>query len=111
MSIVLVTGSCGLVGSESVTFFASLGYDVIGVDNDMRRVFFGDGASTGWVRAELERTTPRYRHHDIDIRDQSGMDRLFSRYGCDIALVVHTAAQPSHDWAARDPHTDFSVNA
>jgi CDP-paratose 2-epimerase len=111
MAVVLVTGSCGLVGSESVSYFSQLGYDVVGVDNDMRRVFFGDAASTAWVRTHLEQSATRYRHHDVDIRDRQAMERLFSTYGRDIVLVIHTAAQPSHDWAARDPHTDFGVNA
>jgi CDP-paratose 2-epimerase len=111
MSVVLVTGSGGLVGSESVAYYDALGYDVVGVDNDMRRVFFGDAASTAWSVEELQRTCRRYRHCTADIRDKAAMERLFATYGRDIALVIHTAAQPSHDWAARDPHTDFSVNA
>jgi CDP-paratose 2-epimerase len=108
---VVVTGSCGLIGSESAAHFAAAGYDVVGIDNDMRSSFFGPEASTAWVRERLEREVPRYRHHAIDIRDRSAVDAVFARYGRDIALVVHTAAQPSHDWAAGDPHTDFSVNA
>lgn len=109
--IVLVTGSCGLIGSESVEHFGQAGYDVVGIDNDMRSVFFGPDASTAWVQQRLEREVPRYRHSAADIRDRSAMEALFAQYGRDIVLVVHTAAQPSHDWAAGDPHTDFSVNA
>jgi CDP-paratose 2-epimerase len=111
MSVVLVTGSCGLIGSESVSHFARRGHDVIGIDNGMRSTFFGPGASTDWVREELERQHPGYRHCSIDVRDTEGIGRVFRRFGRDIVLVVHTAAQPSHDWAARDPHTDFSINA
>ncbi len=111
MSVALVTGSAGLIGSQSVRFLADKGFDVVGVDNDMRRVFFGDEASTAWSRQRLERDLPKYRHHDVDIRDFEGMGKIFKRYGKDIALVVHTAAQPSHDWAAREPLTDFTVNA
>lgn len=111
MSAVVVTGSCGLVGSESVAHFAGQGFDVVGIDNGLRASFFGDEASTGWVREALERRHKTYRHHAIDIRDREAIGQLFRRYGRDIVLVVHTAAQPSHDWAARDPHTDFSVNA
>lgn len=86
--------------------------DVVGIDNDMRRVFFGEEASTLWNRRRLERTLGRsYRHEDLDIRDRSGIDRLCSRLGSEVAVVVHSAAQPSHDWAARNPHVDFEVNA
>ena len=111
MSVVFVTGSCGLIGSESVAHFSEQGFDVVGVDNDLRSMFFGPDASTTWVREELQRRYPRYVHHAIDIRDRPSMEKLFKQYGRDIALIIHTAAQPSHDWAARDPHTDFSVNA
>ena len=111
MAVVIVTGSCGLIGSEAAAHFAAAGYDVVGIDNDMRATFFGPTASTGWVRAGLERDHPRYRHHVIDIRDGAAVDQLFAQHARNIVLVVHTAAQPSHDWAARDPLTDFSVNA
>ncbi|OIQ90888.1 CDP-paratose 2-epimerase [mine drainage metagenome] len=111
MPIALVTGSAGLIGAETVRFVAGKGLDVIGVDNDMRRYFFGPEASTAPSRAGLEQALPAYRHESLDIRDQAGIDALFKRYGKDIVLVVHTAAQPSHDWAAREPFTDFGVNA
>jgi CDP-paratose 2-epimerase len=112
MSVALITGSAGLIGSEAAVFFADLGLDVVGIDNDMRRTFFGDEASTGWKRRELEqRLGTRYQHHEIDIRDAEAVLALFRRYGSAIELVVHTAAQPSHDWAARAPQVDFGVNA
>ncbi len=112
MSIAIITGSAGLIGSEAVRHFISLGMDVIGIDNDMRSKFFGDEASTRWMREELINDYGRhYRHHDIDIRNQHAVEELFQKYGDQVALIVHTAAQPSHDWAAREPHTDFSVNA
>ena len=111
MSVVIVTGSAGLIGAEAVGFFAEKGFDVVGVDNDMRRYFFGDEASTAWSRERLETRHPSYTHVTADIRDQDAMDALFARYGSSVALVIHTAAQPSHDWAAREPFTDFSVNA
>lgn len=112
MAVAVVTGSCGLIGSETVRFFCDLGFDVVGVDNDMRRQFFGEEASTARNRQLLQSLySSRYTHYDIDIRDQSAIERVFQRYGKDIALVVHTAAQPSHDWAARAPITDFTVNA
>jgi CDP-paratose 2-epimerase len=112
MSIVVVTGSAGLIGSESVAYFAERGYEVAGVDNDFRRRFFGPDASTEWNRRALEARFPRqYTHLDADVRDTVAMNELFARYGRRIALVIHAAAQPSHDWAATDPQTDFTVNA
>jgi CDP-paratose 2-epimerase len=111
MSVVVITGAAGLVGSEAVTFYANLGYDVVGVDNDMRAYFFGTEASTRWRSEQLQRQFPSYEHHDLDIRDEQAMEALFARYGRDIAAVIHTASQPSHDWAAREPLTDFTVNA
>ncbi len=112
MSVVVVTGSGGLIGSETVQHFCDLGFDVVGIDNDMRRRFFGDEASTEWNRNLLvERFPMQYTHCDIDIRDQEAVADIFRRYGREIVLVVHTAAQPSHDWAAREPLTDFTVNA
>jgi CDP-paratose 2-epimerase len=112
MKTVLITGSNGLVGSEAVRFFCSLGYTVIGIDNDMRRVFFGEEASTAWRREQLiEACSSQYIHYSIDIRDQAAVEEVFRIYGEDIQLVIHAAAQPSHDWAAREPFTDFSVNA
>lgn len=111
MKIAIVTGSAGLIGSESVRLFAQKGFQIVGVDNDMRRVFFGDDASTLWQRQRLSDEVPGYVHLDADIRDRAAMEALFNEYDSDIKLIVHAAAQPSHDWAARDPHTDFSVNA
>jgi CDP-paratose 2-epimerase len=111
MDVVLITGSAGLIGSEAVRFFATLGMHVVGIDNDMRKFFFGEEASTTWNRQRLQSDIPSYEHVDIDIRDYSQIERLFQQYGRAIALIIHTAAQPSHDWAARDPFTDFSVNA
>jgi len=111
MDIVLVTGSAGLIGSEAVRFFAEEGLQVVGIDNDMRRVFFGDEASTSWNRARMQEEIPGYIHASEDIRDKKAMERLFSEYGNDIKLIIHTAAQPSHDWAARHPFVDFTVNA
>ena len=111
MSVVLVTGSAGLIGSEAVRFFANLGMEVVGIDNDMRKAFFGEDASTAWNRKALEREVRGYEHHALDIRNDAALRDLFEKYGRAISLIVHAAAQPSHDWAARDPLTDFSVNA
>ncbi|MDX1484636.1 MAG: NAD-dependent epimerase/dehydratase family protein [Alphaproteobacteria bacterium] len=111
MSIVIITGSAGLIGSEAVRFFADKGFSVLGIDNDMRRVFFGDAGTTSLMRQSLEKTVGSYRHVDADIRDESAMEKLFQGHKGDIDLVVHCAAQPSHDWAAHSPMVDFSVNA
>ncbi len=112
MSVAIITGSAGLIGSEAVGYFAEKGMHVVGIDNDMRRRFFGDEASTRWNRDRLIATLgDRYTHLNVDIRDEEAIGSVFHRYGSDIRLILHTAAQPSHDWAARDPHTDFSVNA
>jgi CDP-paratose 2-epimerase len=111
MSVAVITGSAGLVGSEAVAYFAELGMEVVGIDNGMRADFFGQEASTSWVRDKLRATIPSYRHFETDIRDTVGISRLFAHFGHDTALVIHTAAQPSHDWAASSPHLDFAVNA
>jgi CDP-paratose 2-epimerase len=112
MSVALITGSAGLIGSEATQYFGKLGFDIVGVDNDMRKTFFGDEASTAWNVQQLRRMLgDGYRHHDLDIRDRDGIDKLFERHGHDIEIVIHTAAQPSHDWAARQPFTDFDINA
>jgi CDP-paratose 2-epimerase len=111
MSVAIVTGSSGLVGSEAAAYFAALGFDVAGVDNGMREAFFGPSASTRWMTDKLKKDLRSYTHYDLDIRDAPAMDRIFARYSTDIDLVIHAAAQPSHDWAAGDPATDFTVNA
>lgn len=111
MSIAIITGSAGLIGAESVRFFSGKGMKVVGIDNDMRKEFFGPEASTAWSRARLMEEIRDYRHADADIRDERAMERIFAEYGGDVSLIVHTAAQPSHDWAARDPVKDFTVNA
>jgi CDP-paratose 2-epimerase len=110
MSVVIVTGSAGLVGSEAVMHFARLGMDVVGIDNDMRATFFGQEASTQWNRSRLIREVRGYQHIDADIRDENKMFEIFRERQGSIALVVHCAAQPSHDWAASDPFMDLSVN-
>ncbi len=112
MSVVIITGSAGLIGSESVAYFAERGHEIVGIDNDFRRTFFGDDASTDWNRRSLEARYPRqYVHVAADIRDAAAMDTVFRKYTGRIGLIIHTAAQPSHDWAANDPQMDFTVNA
>ncbi len=112
MTVALITGSGGLIGSEAAMYFYDLGFDVVGIDNDMRRKFFGDEASTHWVvRNLVQELGVSYRHFDLDIRDREGIRKVFSQFGGEIGLVIHAAAQPSHDWAAKEPFTDFDINA
>jgi CDP-paratose 2-epimerase len=111
MNICIITGSSGLIGSESVSFFAPKFDKIIGIDNNMRQVFFGADASTEWNTKKLTATIPNFEHHPADIRNIEELEKIFSKYGSDIKLVIHTAAQPSHDWAANEPITDFTVNA
>lgn len=111
MDVAIVTGSAGLIGAEAVKFFSKRGFKVVGIDNNMRQYYFGAEASTDWSRRHLTETIPSYEHRTIDIRDEEGIPQLFAEFGSDIKIIVHTAAQPSHDWAAQEPMTDFSVNA
>lgn len=111
MSIALITGSSGLIGSETAKFFHDKGLDIIGVDNNMREYFFGADGSTNWNTQSLQKNLKRFKHYSQDIRDLSSMEKLFQEHAKDIKVVIHTAAQPSHDWAAREPFTDFTVNA
>jgi CDP-paratose 2-epimerase len=109
--VAIVTGSGGLIGSESVGHFVEAGFDVVGLENDMRARFFGADASTSPTTRRLVERYPEFTSMEIDIRDRDGVRALFARHGSAVELIVHTAAQPSHDWAASDPQTDFSVNA
>src|SRR3954449_11427939 len=111
MPTVIVTGSGGLIGSEAVAHFARAGFDVVGIENDMRARFFGPDASTARTAQRLQSEFPGFRSEPLDIRDADGVLRLFERHRAQLGLVIHTAAQPSHDWAASDPKTDFGVNA
>jgi CDP-paratose 2-epimerase len=110
MKKVLITGSAGLIGGQACRFFYEQGYQVVGVDNDMRSYFFGDAASTGKNLEIIKKDLgDAYEHHSIDLRNQEGMRAVFQNHRFDV--IIHTAAQPSHDWAAREPVTDFEVNA
>jgi CDP-paratose 2-epimerase len=111
MSVAIVTGAAGLIGSETCRRFHKEEFQIIGIDNDMRARFFGADASTFPSRKALEQGLENYRHYDADIRDSTAVEKIFKQYGGEIKAVIHTAAQPSHDWAAREPHTDFGVNA
>jgi CDP-paratose 2-epimerase len=104
MSVAVISGSAGLIGSEAARYFGELGLDIVGIDNDMRRVFFGEEASTAWNVKRLQTDLgQRYQHHNLDIRDRDAVLNLFQKYGSAVSLVIHTAAQPSHDWAAKEP--------
>jgi CDP-paratose 2-epimerase len=110
VSVAVVTGSGGLIGAEVAKVFAGRGLEIAGVDNDLRREFFGPEASTSWQTDLLQRTIHNYTHYYVDIRSTTSINSIFEQYGNNIAAVIHCAAQPSHDWAARDPVTDFAVN-
>ncbi len=110
MSLAIVTGSGGLVGAETARFFAGQGFEVAGIDNDMRAQLFGAEASTAW-QVERLKALAGYTHHAVDIRDADGISRIFAGAGRQIAAVIHCAAQPSHDWAVKDPIADFTINA
>lgn len=106
----LVTGSGGLIGSEAAKFFAEKGFEIVGIDNDMRSYFFGKEASTEWNQEKVQKKLKdSYKHYKADIRDNDAIEKIFKEHKFDI--IIHTAAQPSHDWAAKEPFTDFSVNA
>ncbi len=110
--VAIVTGSGGLIGSEAVRYFAEQGFDVVGIDNDMRAYFFGPEASTARnTERLLTELGDAFHPLRLDIRDREGIDRVLAGYAKQIELIVHTAAQPSHDWAASEPRTDFTVNA
>jgi CDP-paratose 2-epimerase len=111
MAYAVVTGSGGLIGSEAVRHLVEEGWEVVGLENDMRASFFGPEASTAHVTEDLVERHPEFSSIDLDIRDAEGIDRVFAEHGAEIELVIHTAAQPSHDWAAREPQTDFAINA
>ena len=111
MKVAIITGSAGLIGSESVRFFAEKMDLIVGIDNDQRQYFFGNEASTEWCKNNLEKSISNYKHYPIDIRDYEALKSIFEEYNTDIKLIIHTAAQPSHDWAAKEPLTDFTINA
>lgn len=111
MKTAIVTGSSGLIGSETVKTLLKNGHRVVGIDNNMRAYFFGDEASTAGTTAELQDLSQNFVHAPVDIRRFEDVVAIFQKHGNDIDLVVHTAAQPSHDWAAKEPLTDFGVNA
>ncbi len=111
MKTAVITGAGGLIGAESTRYFSDKGFQVVGIDNNMREYFFGKEASTKWNMLRLQEELDNYIHYSVDIRDEKDVKAIFAEYSSDIEVVIHTAAQPSHDWAAREPLTDFTVNA
>jgi CDP-paratose 2-epimerase len=111
MSVAIVTGSSGLMGSETVKFLHEKGMDIVGIDNNMRKYFFGDDGSIDWNTNLLKKSLKNFTHTPVDIRDQESVEGIFKQRGKDVSLIIHAASQPSHDWAAKEPFTDFTVNA
>lgn len=111
MKYVIITGSSGLVGSEAVSFFHQKGFKVIGIDNNLRLFFFGKSASTNWKKKFQIKNFKNFFYYKIDIRNYNKLERLFLKYRSKVKCIIHAAAQPSHDWAAKDSKTDFAVNA
>ncbi len=111
MKIVLITGSCGLVGSESASFFSRKGFKIIGIDNNYRKVFFGKDGDISWLRNKLKKELKNYKHFNTDIRSYNNLKKIFKKFKKNISLIIHAAAQPSHDWAKNKAFIDFDINA
>ena len=111
MSIILITGSSGLVGSESVNFFSKKGFDVVGIDNDLRKFFFGNEASTNKIKKDLIKNNKRFKSYNTDIRNYNNLEKIYKKFKKNISLIIHCAAQPSHDYGKNFPILDFNVNA
>ena len=111
MSIAIITGSNGLVGAEATNFFCDKGFDVFGIDNNLRNFFFGKDGSTIWIKKKLEKRNKKYKHFKIDIRNYAGLEKIFKKYNKNISIIIHCAAQPSHDYGKKYPFLDFHVNA
>ena len=110
MKVIIITGSSGLIGSESVKFFIEKGFKVLGIDNNLRKYFFGKDGDTKWQLNNLKKIK-NYNHFNYDIRNYKKIENIFKKFGKKIEAVIHCAAQPSHDWASKEPITDFSINA
>ena len=111
MSIALITGSNGLVGSESVKFFSKKGFDILGIDNNLREFFFGKDGSTQWIKNKIKKQIKNYFHYNTDIRSYKNLEKIFKKYKKNISIIIHCAAQPSHDYGKNFPILDFNVNA
>ncbi len=111
MSIALITGSCGLVGSESAFFFSEKGFEIIGIDNNTRKYLFGNDGDISWIKSKLKKSIKNYNHINLDIRNYNSLEKIFKKYRKKISIIIHCAAQPSHDWAKKEPFFDFEINA
>ena len=111
MNIAFITGSCGLVGSESSIFFAKKKFKILGIDNNSRKFFFGKDGDISWVKKNLKKNIKNYNHFNIDIRNFNLLKKIFKKYKKNIKVIIHAAAQPSHDWAKNKPFVDFDINA
>ena len=111
MALVLITGSCGLVGSESTTFFSKKGFDILGIDNNSRKSFFGKDGDISWIKKKMINNIKNYKHFNLDITNYKSLEKVFKKYKKRIKLVIHSAAQPSHDWAKTNIFKDFDINA
>ena len=111
MNIALITGSCGLVGSESAYFFSKKGFDILGLDNNARRFFFGKDGDILWIKKKLKKDIKNYKHLDLDITNYQALSKIFRKYKKKIKIIIHAAAQPSHDWAKNKPFIDFEINS
>ncbi len=111
MKIALITGSCGLVGSEASIFFSKKNFKVLGIDNNSRKFFFGKDGDISWIKNKLKRKLLNYSHFNTDIRNYKHLEKIFKKYKKNIKVIIHAAAQPSHDWAKNKPFVDFNINA
>ncbi len=111
MKIALITGSCGLVGSESSIFFSKKGFRILGIDNNSRKSFFGPDGDITWLKNKLKNQIKEYNHFSVDIRNFKNLEKIFKKYKKKINVIIHAAAQPSHDWAKNKPFIDFDINA
>ena len=111
MKIALITGSCGLVGSEASLFFSKKNFKILGIDNNSRKFFFGKDGDISWIKNKLKKKLLNYSHFNTDIRNYKHLEKIFKKYKKNIKVVIHAAAQPSHDWAKNKPFVDFEINA
>jgi len=111
MSVAIITGSTGLVGSEAVNFFHDKGFDVVGIDNNLRKFFFGQNGSTNWIKSKLLKRNKNFVNLNLDIRNFDKLNNVFKKYSKKISVIIHCAAQPSHDYGKNHPFLDFNVNA
>ena len=111
MSLAIITGSTGLIGSEAVNFFHDKGFEIIGIDNNFRKLFFGKNGSTSWIKSKLLKRNKKFNNFNLDIRNKEGLKKIFKKYKKKISVIIHCAAQPSHDYGKDFPFLDFSINA